>query len=387
MRNVVAWNEINHFTQPTYKNPKAAAKFTTIARKVFKGGTVVAADILDQADNARAKRPTFRSATRYVKAFRKALQGPAQRLRRPQLLGHQPLPPDRHEGDHQGARLQADLAHRGRRPLQVRGLQGLPEPPAEGDEVHVQGRQGQTRRSSGSTSTRGSAARPPRFDAGLVGQRQAAQGLRRGAQARQVAGAPSMPRSPHRRHAPRGGLIPRRRPTPLQAASGGGEAVPRPLRSERRAVQRAGEESLRRPRASTDLASPRARRGGATGRPPAHGRRARSPAPTGRSACRAGRRRRARAGFLERSVTLLALDGSDVTRCGRGPAHIPGGGDARRLPPATPAPSRPSTAACDVLVAGPDGSVLSLDRRRAERDLRPRHRPSRSSPPARRCGG
>ena len=76
MRNVVAWNEINHFTQPTYKNPKAAAKFTTIARKVFKGGTVVAADILDQADNMRAKRPTFRSATRYVKAFRKAYKGP-----------------------------------------------------------------------------------------------------------------------------------------------------------------------------------------------------------------------------------------------------------------------------------------------------------------------
>ena len=76
VRNVVAWNEINHFTQPTYKNPKAAAKFTTIARKVFKGGTVVAADILDQADNVRAKRPTFRSATRYVKAFRKAYKGP-----------------------------------------------------------------------------------------------------------------------------------------------------------------------------------------------------------------------------------------------------------------------------------------------------------------------
>jgi hypothetical protein len=76
VRSVVAWNEINHFTQPTYKNPKAAAKFTTIARKVFKGGTVVAADILDQADNVRAKRPTFRSATKYVKAFRKAYKGP-----------------------------------------------------------------------------------------------------------------------------------------------------------------------------------------------------------------------------------------------------------------------------------------------------------------------
>ena len=76
VRNVVAWNEINHFTQPTYKNPKAAAKFTTIARKVFKGGTVVTADILDQADNVRAKRPTFKSTTRYIKAFRKAYKGP-----------------------------------------------------------------------------------------------------------------------------------------------------------------------------------------------------------------------------------------------------------------------------------------------------------------------
>src|SRR3954453_6825316 len=76
VKNVVPWNEINHFTQPTYKNPKTAARFTTIARKVFKGGTVVAADILDQADNTRAKHPTYRSTLRYVQAFRKAYKGP-----------------------------------------------------------------------------------------------------------------------------------------------------------------------------------------------------------------------------------------------------------------------------------------------------------------------
>jgi Glycosyl hydrolase catalytic core len=76
VRTVVAWNEINHFTQPTYRNPKAAARFTTIARKVFKGGTVLAADILDQADDTHAKRPTFRSAERYVRAFRRAYKGP-----------------------------------------------------------------------------------------------------------------------------------------------------------------------------------------------------------------------------------------------------------------------------------------------------------------------
>ena len=128
MRNVVAWNEINHFTQPTYKNPKAAAKFTTIARKVFKGGTVVTADILDQADNVRAKHPTFRSATAvHQGASARRYKGPRSicgvhnysdinRFRQTGTKAH-----------HQGARLQADLAHRGRRHLQVRGLQGLPE--------------------------------------------------------------------------------------------------------------------------------------------------------------------------------------------------------------------------------------------------------------------
>ena len=76
VRDIVAWNEINHFTQPTYRNPRAAARFTQIARKVFKGGTVVAADILDQADNTRARRPTFRSATRYIARFRRYYKGP-----------------------------------------------------------------------------------------------------------------------------------------------------------------------------------------------------------------------------------------------------------------------------------------------------------------------
>ena len=75
VKNVVAWNEINHFTQPTYKNPKAAAKFTKIAQKVFKGGTVVVADILDQADNTKAKHPKYNSTTRYIKKFRKAFKG------------------------------------------------------------------------------------------------------------------------------------------------------------------------------------------------------------------------------------------------------------------------------------------------------------------------
>ena len=75
VRNIVPWNEVNHFTQPTSRNPKAAARFTKIARKVFKGSTVVDVDMLDQANNTNAKRPKFTSVARYAKRFRKALGG------------------------------------------------------------------------------------------------------------------------------------------------------------------------------------------------------------------------------------------------------------------------------------------------------------------------
>ena len=88
----------------------------------------------------RTRRSVARRAT--SSSFRqRAARHAAHDLRHPQLLGRQPLPHDRHEGDHQGARLQADLAHRDRRHLQVRRLQGIQRPPpAEGDEVHVQAR-------------------------------------------------------------------------------------------------------------------------------------------------------------------------------------------------------------------------------------------------------
>jgi hypothetical protein len=81
VRAYVPWNEINHFTQPTYRNPKAAARFTRLVRRNCRGCTVVAADILDRADNARAKNPRFRSTLRYIKRFRKALKAAAAGLR------------------------------------------------------------------------------------------------------------------------------------------------------------------------------------------------------------------------------------------------------------------------------------------------------------------
>jgi hypothetical protein len=70
------FNEANHFTQPTSRNPKAAARFTDIAARNCRGCKIVVADILDQADNVRAKRPTYRNTLRYIRTFRRALKSP-----------------------------------------------------------------------------------------------------------------------------------------------------------------------------------------------------------------------------------------------------------------------------------------------------------------------
>jgi hypothetical protein len=71
---IAPWNEANHFTQPTSRDPRAAARFTDIAAKACKGCKVVVADMLDQADSATAKRPTFNATARYIRSFRKALK-------------------------------------------------------------------------------------------------------------------------------------------------------------------------------------------------------------------------------------------------------------------------------------------------------------------------
>ena len=71
---IAPWNEANHFTQPTSRSPKAAAKFTDIVHAACPACTLVVADMLDQADDPSAKRPTFKATTTYIKAFRKALK-------------------------------------------------------------------------------------------------------------------------------------------------------------------------------------------------------------------------------------------------------------------------------------------------------------------------
>jgi hypothetical protein len=70
------WNEINHYTQPTYRKPKAAARFTDIARRNCRGCKIVVADLLDSPDSNRVKKPRYRSTLRYIKRFKRALRAP-----------------------------------------------------------------------------------------------------------------------------------------------------------------------------------------------------------------------------------------------------------------------------------------------------------------------
>jgi hypothetical protein len=70
------WNEINHFTQPTYRKPEAAARFTDIARRNCRGCKIVVADLLDQPDSNRVKKTRYRSVLRYIKRFKHALKAP-----------------------------------------------------------------------------------------------------------------------------------------------------------------------------------------------------------------------------------------------------------------------------------------------------------------------
>ena len=74
VKTISPFNEINHFTQPTYRSPRAAARFTDIVRRNCRTCKLVVADILDQADRAAAKRPKYRSTLRYIKTFRRALK-------------------------------------------------------------------------------------------------------------------------------------------------------------------------------------------------------------------------------------------------------------------------------------------------------------------------
>jgi hypothetical protein len=74
VRVISPWNEINHYTQPTSRDPRAAARFTDIVAKACRKCKIVAADVLDQADRVSAKRPTFNRTLAFIRTFRGALK-------------------------------------------------------------------------------------------------------------------------------------------------------------------------------------------------------------------------------------------------------------------------------------------------------------------------
>lgn len=57
------WNEANHHTQPTARNPKRAAQYYNAARQACRGCRIVAADVLDQKNMI----PWIKTFRRYAK--------------------------------------------------------------------------------------------------------------------------------------------------------------------------------------------------------------------------------------------------------------------------------------------------------------------------------
>ena len=44
------WNEANHRSQPTFKNPKRAAQYYNVVRKYCRGCKIIAADVIDESN-------------------------------------------------------------------------------------------------------------------------------------------------------------------------------------------------------------------------------------------------------------------------------------------------------------------------------------------------
>ena len=53
VRVISPWNEANHRSQPTFKNPKRAAQFYNVVRANCRGCTIVAADVIDEVNMER----------------------------------------------------------------------------------------------------------------------------------------------------------------------------------------------------------------------------------------------------------------------------------------------------------------------------------------------
>jgi len=58
------WNEANHRSQPTFKNPKRAAQFYNVVRKSCRGCKIIAADVIDETNMESWLRTFKRYATK-----------------------------------------------------------------------------------------------------------------------------------------------------------------------------------------------------------------------------------------------------------------------------------------------------------------------------------
>ena len=78
VRQIAPWNEANHYTQPTSRDPAAAARFANAARRVCPRCTIVLADVLDQADQGTNTRPLPRylDTLAWIRRYRRALKVP-----------------------------------------------------------------------------------------------------------------------------------------------------------------------------------------------------------------------------------------------------------------------------------------------------------------------
>jgi hypothetical protein len=53
VRTVGVWNEANHRSQPTFRNPEQAARYFNVVRKLCRGCRVIAADVIDDPNMVR----------------------------------------------------------------------------------------------------------------------------------------------------------------------------------------------------------------------------------------------------------------------------------------------------------------------------------------------
>ena len=79
VKSITAWNESNHSTQPTFRDPKRTGKFARAAeaacKKVRRKCTVVALDILDSANDPEADDLDYSRTTGFVRKARAAYGG------------------------------------------------------------------------------------------------------------------------------------------------------------------------------------------------------------------------------------------------------------------------------------------------------------------------